>query len=94
MRKRFVLCCAIAVVIVDAPRAWGDERISVRLKSSPIDNRVVAPRLEMQDITDEPEIALQKVRPKKAAPSDTIAKARRRESVRKQKTRRVVASQN
>mgnify|MGYP006865032348 CR=1 FL=1 len=94
MRKRLTARGTIAVILLLSMTSRGSEQLTARMQSKPMDDRIAAPRLDMPAIADTPEIALQKVRHRKTGGVDAHAQRRLRATLRKQKTRRVVAAQN
>lgn len=94
MRKRLTVCCTAAVIAALTLNCWGDERISVRLNSNRLDNRLTAPRLSMRAVADKPEVAVQKVAPRKAGSVDENVRKNLRTAQERRKIKRVVAAQN
>lgn len=94
MRKRLTLSGVIAVIASLAVCSHGEEQLTLKLGTKRFDDRMSAPRLEMPELADAPEVTLQKTKPRRSASTDGNAQRRLRASLRKQKTKRVVATQN
>jgi len=94
MKKQLTLFGAIGVITSLAAGTRGAEQIATKLQATKLSNRLSAPRLEMPELADTPEIAIQK--PKRRGGSAAGENARRslQARLRAKKTKRVVAAQN
>ena len=92
IKLAFHLVCGVLLVSGVASHA-SEDRIDGRLQHVAIDNRISAPRLELQALTEDEEkevVSVSEKRPSRATTSERVTKATLQ---RQNKTRRVVAGQ-